>query len=99
MTDTLDTREDRLKSERVAVRLTPAVKRALERGAEVSGRSLSDFVVDSAYRAAQRAIEDNERLHLSNADRKIFLAALDNPPEPNQALRRAAQRHGRLTGD
>lgn len=99
MTDTLDTREDRQKSERVAVRLTPAVKRALERGAEVSGRSLSDFVVDSAYRAAQRAIEDHERLHLSDQDRKVFLAALDNPPEPNQALRRAAQRHRRLTGD
>ncbi len=99
MTDTLDTREDRQKSERVAVRLTPAVKRALERGAEVSGRSLSDFVVDSAYRAAQRAIEDHERLHLSDQDRKVFLAALDNPPEPNQALRRAARRHDRLMGD
>ncbi len=97
MTDTLDTREDRQKSERVAVRLTPAVKRALERGAEVSGRSLSDFVVDSAYRAARRAIEDHERLHLSDRDREAFLAALDNPPEPNQALRRAAQRHDRLT--
>lgn len=99
MTDTLDTRDDRQKSERVAVRLTPAVKRALERGAEVSGRSLSDFVVDSAYRAARRAIEDHERLHLSDQDRKVFLVALDNPPEPNQALRRAAQRHRRLTGD
>ena len=99
MTDTLDTREDGQKSERVAVRLTPAVKRALERGAEVSGRSLSDFVVDSAYRAAQRAIEDHERLHLSDADRKVFLAALDNPPEPNQALRRAAQRHRGVTGE
>ncbi len=70
-----DTREDRQKSERVALRLTPAEKRALERGAEVSGRSLSD------------------------RDRKVFLAALDNPPEPNQTLRRAAQRHRRLTGD
>jgi uncharacterized protein (DUF1778 family) len=99
MTDTLDPREDRQKSERVAVRLTPAIKRALERGAEVSGRSLSDFVVDSAYRAAQRAIEDHERVHLSDQDRKVFLAALDKPPGPNQALRRAAQRHRRLTGD
>ncbi len=99
MTDTIDTREDRQKSERVAVRLTPAVKRALERGAEVSGRSLSDFVVDSAYRAAQRAIEDHERLHLTDRDRKVFLAALDKPPEPNQALRRAARHHRRLTGD
>ncbi len=99
MTDTLDPREDRQKSERIAVRLTPAVKRALERGAEVSGRSLSDFVVDSAYRTAQQVLEDHERLHLSDQDRKVFLEALDNPPEPNQALRRAAQRHHRLTGD
>jgi uncharacterized protein (DUF1778 family) len=98
MTDTFSTREDTQKSERVAVRLTPAVKRALERGAEVSGRSLSDFVVDSAYRAAQRAIESHERLYLSDQDRKVFLAALDNPPEPTQALQQAAQRHRQLTG-
>ena len=99
MTDTLDTREDGQKSERVAVRLTPAIKRALERGAEVSGRSLSDFVIDSAYRAARRAIEDHERLHLSDQDRKVFLAALDNPPEPSQALRRAARRRRGMTGE
>ena len=75
MTDTPDTREDGQKSEHVAVRLTPAVKRALERGAEGSGPSLSD------------------------QDRKVFLAALDNPPEPSQALRRAAQRHRGMTGE
>ena len=98
MTDKLDTHENRQKSERIAVRVTPAVKRALERGAAVSGRSLSDFVVDSAYRAAQRAIDDHERLQVSDQGRTVFLAALDNPPEPNHALRLAAQRHRRSTG-
>lgn len=47
----------------------------------------------------RESTQGSERLHLSNQDRKAFLAALDNPPEPNEALRNAAQRHRRLKGD
>lgn len=90
--------ESSQKSERVAVRLTPAVKRELERAAEVTGRSLSDFVVSSALSAAQKAIEQHERFRLAEADREVFLAALANPPAPNEALRTAAKRHRRLRG-
>lgn len=98
MSDASETRESTHKSERVAVRLTPEVKQALERAAEVSGRSLSDFVVDSAFRAARQAIEEHERLRLDSEDRKVFLAALDDPPKPNKALRAAAARYRRLAG-
>lgn len=87
------------KSERVAVRLAPAVKRALERAADASGRSLSDFVVDSAFSAAKQVIDEHERLRLASEDSKVFLAALDNPPEPNAALRAAAARYRRLAGE
>jgi uncharacterized protein (DUF1778 family) len=33
------------------------------------------------------------RMRLSEADREVFLAALDNPPAPNAALRAAAALH------
>jgi uncharacterized protein (DUF1778 family) len=33
------------------------------------------------------------RLELSDRDRDIFLAALDNPPEPSARLHQAAKRH------
>lgn len=86
------------KSKRVAVRLPPEVKRTLEHAASVTGRSLSDFVVDSALKAAQQAIDEHERLSLTTEDREVFLSALSNPPKPNEALRAAAERYRQLTG-
>jgi uncharacterized protein (DUF1778 family) len=37
-------------------------------------------------------------LVLSDRDRDLFLAALDNPPKPNAALRKAAARHAKNHG-
>ena len=38
-------------------------------------------------------VEDAATLVLSDADRDAFLDALANPPEPNDRLRAAAERH------
>jgi len=81
------------KSDRLAVRLSAENKAVLERAAAVSGNSLSDFVVSSSLEAARRTLDEAERMRLSAADRDAFLAALDNPPAPNEALRAAAARH------
>lgn len=99
-TEDLDvvTRRRRHKDERVYVRVSEDVKRTLERAAEVTGRSLSDFVVNSAFDAARKAIEDAERMHLAAEDRAVFLAALSTPPAPNDALKAAAARHKKLIG-
>jgi Protein of unknown function (DUF1778) len=35
---------------------------------------------------------------LSNRDRDVFLALLDNPPKPNAAFRRAAAKYNRRHG-
>ena len=86
------------KDERVAVRLPAKAKRMLEDAAATSGRSLTDFVVDSAMAAAQDTIENMERIRLALEDRAAFMAALANPPEPNAALQTAAARHQKPTG-
>lgn len=83
--------------ERIAVRLPSDAKRTLERAAEITGRSLTDFVVDNALTAAKKAIEESEQMHLTGEDREMFLAALANPQEPNDALKAAAARYRRLT--
>ncbi|MFQ5785946.1 MAG: DUF1778 domain-containing protein [Alphaproteobacteria bacterium] len=88
-------RSDR-KRERLAVRLSGAAKRTLERAAEVSGRSLSDFVVASALDAAHQTIEEHDRIRLAAEDRAVFLAALANPPEPGEALRSAVAHYEAL---
>jgi uncharacterized protein (DUF1778 family) len=63
------------------------------RAAALKGRSISDFVVNAAQDAAQRAIEDDAIIRLSAEDQARFAQALINPPAPNAALKRAMRRH------
>lgn len=83
----------RQRSERVEARLTPEQKKLLERAASLEGRSLTDFVLSSAQAAAADTISRHELLMLAPGDREIFVAALLNPPAPNDALRAAAARY------
>ena len=84
--------------ERIDVRIAPSVKRAIERAAVLSGRTLSAFVVDASYREAQRIVADETRMFLSGRDRNVFLDAMLDPPKPSPALRKAIKRHRRLVG-
>jgi uncharacterized protein (DUF1778 family) len=80
---------------RLEARLPASVYALLKRAAELKGRSLSDFVVNAAQDAAQRAIEDEGIIRLSGEDQQRFAAALINPPAPSVALKRAVRRHAR----
>lgn len=85
------------KEERLAMRLPASAKSTLVRAAEISGRSLTDFVVASALDAAHATLEKHDRMVLSEADQKIFVDALARPSAPNEALVKAARRHEELT--
>lgn len=89
----------RNRSERFDARLSANDKQLLDRAAELTGRSLTEFVVSSAREAAQRTIERYEVMVLTDPrDQAAFVDALLNPPAPNRRLRRALQRHRRATG-
>ena len=81
---------------RLEARISPEALAIVRRAAEIQGRSLSDFVVSAAREAAQRAIEEAQLLRLAVEDQQALAAALLSPPEPNEALRRAAAAHRRL---
>lgn len=68
----------------------------LKRAAEMQGRSLTDFAVSAAQKAAQRAIEQDEVVRLSLADSERFARALLSPPDPSPAW--AARRERRRAG-
>lgn len=90
-------REKRIsKDERVYFRVTTEMKRILVHAAEITGRTLTDFVASSAFNAAQKTIEEVEKLQLAEEDRIVFLDALSNPPAPNDALKAAAARYRNL---
>jgi len=81
------------RTERLQARVAPDVHATLKRAAEMEGRSVSDFVIAAAHASAQRAIENAQIIRLSVEDQRRFAEALLNPPEPNEALRRAAKLH------
>jgi len=72
---------------RINLRTTPVAKHLIEQAAETMGTTLSAFVLQSAYEAARRVLREHQLLILSVRDRDAFLAALEQPPAPTEALR------------
>lgn len=84
---------------RLEARITAEQKDLLSRAAALVGRSLTDFVVTSAYETAVRTIREHQAMVLSERDRKVFVGALLNPPAPGARLRKAARRYRQHFGD
>jgi uncharacterized protein (DUF1778 family) len=82
----------RAKNERIDVRVDSDVKALFARAAEISGVSMTRFVVETAKERAEQLVSQHERIVLENQARDTFLNALANPPAPNEALRRAAEK-------
>jgi uncharacterized protein (DUF1778 family) len=83
---------------RLEARLPADIHAMLKRAAQIQGPSLTDFVVTAAQEAARHTIEDAEIIRLSAEGQRRFAEALLNPPEPNEALKRAFEHHRRLVG-
>lgn len=76
-----------IRSERVDLRMTPTAKRALQRAAAASNKTLSEFLLDSGMTAAFDALADRRRFELDDKRWKEFTAALAAPPKDNPRLR------------
>jgi uncharacterized protein (DUF1778 family) len=83
----------RVRSERLEARVTPYQKGLIERAAALQGRSVTDFVLSSVQDAAQRAIDDYQRIDLSVKDAEAFVEALLNPQPVNDRLRETIRRY------
>lgn len=73
--------------ERIDFRANINQKAILERAAEIKHISLSSYVLTSSLKQAQIDLAENETLILSNKDRDFIMNLLENPPEPNEALK------------
>lgn len=81
------------KADRIEARLPRETKATIEHAARLAGVSASDFIITHAHEAARNVISEHERWRLDRLQSEAFVDALLNPPEPNEALRRAAERH------
>jgi uncharacterized protein (DUF1778 family) len=82
-----------VKRGRLAARISEEQKVLLQRAADLQGRSLSDFVIESALRAVEAVIREREVIILSTEDSRAFAEAMLNPPAPNERLRAAFVRY------
>jgi uncharacterized protein (DUF1778 family) len=87
------------REERLEARVGREAKALCQKAARLQGRSLTDFVIQSAVDAAKRAIREHEFTELTRRDRMAFVESLLNPPAPNARLQQAAQRHAQVVTD
>ncbi len=74
-------------SARINLRTSPEAKALIERAAALMGTTVSGFMLQNAYEAARRVVADNDTLMLSQQAFEAFVAACEQPSEPNEALR------------
>ena len=86
------------KTARLEARLTDEQKALFQHAADLTGRSLTEFVVSSAQEIAARTVREHDVLTLSGRDRQFFVEALLKPNPPSKRLRQAARRYKSITG-
>lgn len=70
----------------------PSVERHLiDRAAEASGKTRTDFILEAARRAAEEALLDRSLMVVSPEAYAEFLKRLDRPARPNARLKRTMQ--------
>jgi len=86
----MTTKTSQKTSARLEARISQETKALVQKAADLEGRSLTDFVVESVQKAAYKVIEQHQTLMLSIEDSEAFVEAILNPPKPNEALKSAA---------
>ncbi|WP_198117242.1 type II toxin-antitoxin system TacA family antitoxin [Massilia rhizosphaerae] len=81
-----------VEKERITARISAAVAETLNSAAELTGTTLNGFVVQAALEKAQKIVDREKRIMISNNDAAMLLNLLDNPPKPNAAMERGFKR-------
>jgi uncharacterized protein (DUF1778 family) len=71
------------------IRIRPAERNLLDRAAELTGKTRTDFVLEATRRAAEDALLDRTLFTASPQAYAKFLAKLDAPPKANARLKRS----------
>jgi uncharacterized protein (DUF1778 family) len=69
------------------LRATPQQEQVLRRAAEISQKSMTDFILDSAFLAAEQTLLDQRLFMLKGGEAESLLALLDRPAQENTGLR------------
>jgi len=73
---------------RFSIRATTQQKELIPRAAASRKQTISEFVIENSIEAAEGLALDNAHFVLSPEMYRKFVAALDEPPRPNAALKK-----------
>ena len=74
------------RSSRLGLRATSEQESVLRRAAEVAHKSLTDFILDSACRAAEQTLLDQRLFTVSANQYQSLMELLEQPEQPNKGL-------------
>ncbi|BCB25753.1 hypothetical protein SKTS_06390 [Sulfurimicrobium lacus] len=79
-------------SARINLRTSAEAKAMIERAAALMGTTVSSFMLQNAYEAARRIVSEDNTLLMTQRDFEAFTSSLENPPQPEPALRKLMAR-------
>lgn len=77
--------------ETLNIRIKIEERNLIDRAARARGKTRTDFILDAARLAAEEALLDQVLVSASPEAFSAFLARLDEPPRPNERLRKTMQ--------
>ena len=81
------------KSARLEARVNEQQKSLIERAAVYEGRSVSEFVIQSAQKAAEEVVQRHEQWELNKEQSRAFVDILLRPKKPTKRLREAVREY------
>lgn len=75
------------KSARLGLRATLEQEAVLRKAAAVANKSLTQFILDSAYQAAEQTLLDQKLFLVDENQYQDFLTMLDEPPKENEGIK------------
>jgi len=76
-----------IRSNSLRLRITPQQKAVLRLAAEVLNKSMTDFILDSAYQAAEQTLLDQRLFPVTGQRSQALLALLGRPAQDNPGLK------------
>lgn len=90
--------QDGSRNARLEVRISVEQKDIFQRAANLTGRSLSELVIESTQEMALKILQEQEVIRLSREEQYAFVSALLEPPAPGARLQQAARAYRQKTG-
>ncbi len=78
-----------VRRETLNIRIKASERGLIDRAAELTGKSRTDFILEATRRAAEDALLDRTLFAVSPAAHAEFLARLDTTPQANARLQRS----------